>query len=58
MYLDNILIFLDTKKEHVRYVKKVLACLYKAKLYFNPAKYKFYMQKTKYLGFIILPKGV
>jgi hypothetical protein len=40
MYLDNILVFLDTKEEHKCYIKEVLKRLYKYKLYINLKKYK------------------
>ena len=33
VYLDNILIFLNTKEEHIRHVKEVLTRLCKAKLF-------------------------
>ncbi|KAF2448605.1 hypothetical protein P171DRAFT_353228, partial [Karstenula rhodostoma CBS 690.94] len=40
IYLDNILIFLDNKKDYKRYIKKVLKYLYKVKLFINLKKYK------------------
>jgi hypothetical protein len=38
IYLDNILIFSDTEKEHVVYVKEILQHLRKAKLYVKLSK--------------------
>jgi hypothetical protein len=40
IYLDDVLIFLDTKKEHVKHVKEVLKRLRKAKLYVKLLKCK------------------
>jgi hypothetical protein len=40
IYLDDILIFLDTKEEHKRHVKEVLYRLREAKLFMKLSKYK------------------
>jgi hypothetical protein len=40
IYLDNILIFLDTKEEYKRYIKEVLYRLREAKLFVKLLKYK------------------
>jgi hypothetical protein len=40
VYLDNILIFSNTEKEHVEHVKKVLRYLRDAKLYLKVLKCK------------------
>ena len=40
MYLDNILIFSNSREEYIKYVYKVLERLRKAKLYIKLLKYK------------------
>jgi hypothetical protein len=40
VYLDNVLIFLETKKEHVSYIREVLQQLRKAKLFIKLSKCK------------------
>jgi len=52
-YLNDILIFSETKKEYKIYVKRVLARLQKYKLQADIDKYEFHVTRTKYLGFII-----
>ena len=58
-YLDDVLVYTNsTLEEHVEHVKKVLWKLRKYKLYLQASKCEFYTKETKYLGFIILTKGV
>ena len=53
-YLDNILIFTNSsKKEYIEHIYIVLKALKKAGLNLDILKYKFSIQKIKYLGFII-----
>jgi hypothetical protein len=40
VYLDNVLIFLETKKEHISYVREVLQRLREAKLFVKLLKCK------------------
>ena len=59
VYLDNILIYTSsTKEEHAKKVKLVLDKLENYNLLFNLKKYKFYITKTKYLGYIISKNSV
>lgn len=58
VYLDDILIFSKTEEEHVEHVKEVLQRLREAKLYIKLSKCEQHTQSTKYLGYIISPKGV
>ena len=53
-YLDNILIFFKTKKEHEKHVKKVLKKFQEKNLYLKSEKCKFYKQQIKYLEHIII----
>jgi hypothetical protein len=54
-YLDDILIFSETLKDHKEHVRKVLGLLLEAKLYLHPRKCEFHVQKTMFLGFILEP---
>jgi hypothetical protein len=42
VYLDNILIYSQSKEEYVQHLKKVMEYLYQSKLYANPKKYSFF----------------
>jgi hypothetical protein len=57
-YLDNIIIYLNSKKEHKEYVKWVLRRLYKENMLIAFKKYKFYTKKTNFIGFIIKLKQI
>ena len=52
-YLDNIIIYSNSKKEHFQYVKQVLQRLTNKKILVVIKKYKFYITKTKFYKFII-----
>lgn len=58
VYLDDILIFSKTEKEHVEHVKEVLARLREAKLYVKLSKCEWHTQRTEYLGYIVTPEGI
>ena len=51
-YLDNIIIYLNSKKEHKKYIKWVLKRLYKENIPIAVKKCEFYT-KTNFVGFII-----
>jgi len=53
VYLDNILIFTKTKKEHEQAVQRVLQVLRENKLFLRPEKCEFCKQWIEYLGLII-----
>ena len=53
IYLDNILIFLDNKKEYKEHIITVLKMLEKTKLKIKSEKYTFHINEVEYLGFII-----
>ena len=53
VYLDNIIIYLNSKKEYEEYIKWVLSRLYKENILVVIEKYKFYTKKTDFIGFII-----
>ena len=53
VYLDDILIFMETIEEHQEVTHRVLELLKKHKLYLHPDKCKFEKTTIKYLGVII-----
>ena len=57
-YLDDVLIYSDTLKQHKTHVRKVIDALAKAGLYLKPEKCKFYKQQVEYLGFIVSDKSI
>ena len=52
-YLNDILIYFNTKKEHEQHVRKVLKKLKKAELKVKLKKSRFHVQEIKFLKFII-----
>jgi hypothetical protein len=57
-YLDNIFIYSNIEKEYKRYVRVVLESLRKAGLYLDIKKCEFGVKTVKYLGLIIIDKGI
>ena len=53
VYLDNIIIYLNSEKEYKEYIKWVLSRLYKKNILVVIKKYKFYTKKTNFIEFII-----
>ena len=58
VYLDDILIFSQTREEHLRHIREVLARLRRASLFVNPKKCCFFTTEVEFLGFIISTAGV
>ena len=58
VYLNNIIIYSNNKEEHKEYVKQVLGRLYKENILIIIEKYKFYIKKTDFIGFIIKLKQI
>ena len=52
-YLDNIIIYFNSKEEHFKYIKQVLQRLVDEKMLVAIKKYKFYIIKTEFYRFII-----
>ena len=52
-YLNNIIIYSNSKEEHFKYIKWVLQRLTDKKMLIAIKKYKFYIIKTKFCRFII-----
>jgi len=53
IYLDDILIFTKTEKEHTQVVQWVLQVLQENKLFLCLEKCKFYKEQIEYLGLVI-----
>ena len=58
VYIDDILIYSKTRKEHAKHIRLVLQKLQKAGLQLDIDKCEFYAQEVKYLGLIITPEGI
>ena len=53
VYLNNIIIYSNSKEEHFKYIKWVLQRLANKKMLVAIKNYKFYTTKTKFYKFII-----
>jgi len=58
VYLDDILIYSETREEHVRHLREVLARLRKFALYANRKKCDWFTDRVEFLGFIVSVAGV
>ena len=52
-YLDNIIIYSNSKEEYFQYIKQVLQRLINKKILVAIKKYEFHTTKTKFCKFII-----
>ena len=52
-YLNNIIIYSNSKEEHFKYIKQILQRLADQKILVAIKKYKFHIIKTEFCGFII-----
>jgi len=53
VYLDNIIIYLNSEKEYRKYIKWVLQRLYNKEILIVIKKCEFYIIKTDFIEFII-----
>ena len=53
IYLDDILVYLNTQQEHTKHVKDVLRCLQQAGLKLNLKKCEFNKLEVEFLGYIM-----
>ena len=58
IYLDDILVYSQDEKEHVKHVSEVLQQLQKNGLYANGKKCLFYSNSVDYLRHLISPDGL
>ena len=57
-YLDDILIFSKTKREHLKKIEQVLERLVEANIKLKLEKCKFFTQEEKFLGYIVSGEGM
>ena len=57
-YLDDILVYSKTLKNHHLHVRQVLECLREAGIQANVDKCEFHVQETKFLDLIISTKDI
>ena len=53
VYLDNIIIYLNSEKEYKEYIEWVLSRLYEENILVIIEKCEFHTKKTNFVGFII-----
>ena len=58
VYLDDVMIFLQTLEEHVDHVKQVLDALNEAGMIINLSKCKFFATDVRFLSHIVSADGV
>ena len=58
MYLDDIIIFSDTKEEHIKRLEAVFQKLMAAGLKLKPTKCFFFRDEIEYLGHVVSGKGI
>ena len=58
IYLDDIIIFSKTAKEHLSRLRKVFQKLDEAGLCLKPRKCKFFRDRLEYLGHVVSSKGI
>ena len=58
VYINDILVYLETFEEHVKYIGKVLRKLKQADLRLKLLKYDFHKKQVRFLGFIVSDKGL
>jgi len=58
VYLDNILIFMETLEEHRKVTRRVMELLHKNNLFLKPEKCEFEKTEVEYLGVIISQNSV
>ena len=58
IYLDDIIVFSKTPKEHIERLRRVFAKLVAAGLKLKPKKCEYFKSKIAYLGHIVSSKGI
>ena len=58
VFLDDILVYSKTKKEHEEHLRLVMKVFIENQLYAKLSKCSFYHNKIHYLGLIVLEEGI
>ena len=58
IYMDDILVYSNTKENHVKHVKMILSALKQKNFKIKTKKCKFHVQEIKFLGFVITPGNI
>ena len=58
VYLDNILVYLENKEEHIKHMKRILTLLKEANLLVKPKKCSFYIDKVDFFRYVITIEGI
>ena len=58
VYLDDILIFSKSLKDHIGHVRAVLKAFLRNNLYCKVEKCEFHFSSTTFLGFVVGPQGL
>ncbi|CCO30457.1 Retrotransposable element Tf2 155 kDa protein type 1 [Rhizoctonia solani AG-1 IB] len=58
VYLDDILIFSNSREEHVQHVTEVLSHFQKHNLFCNPSKCVFIVTEVTYIGLVVTHEGI
>jgi hypothetical protein len=58
MYLDDVLIYKTSVKEHIVYTRKIIKALVARGLYGSAAKCIFNVTSINFLGYVVSPEGV
>jgi hypothetical protein len=58
VYLDDILVYLESEEEHVKHMKRILTLLKEANLLVKPEKCSFHMDKVDFLRYVITTEGI
>ena len=58
MFIDDILVYSKTEKEHVEHLKTVLQVLREKKLYAKLSKCEFWLKEVSFLGHVISGDGI
>jgi RNase H-like domain found in reverse transcriptase/Reverse transcriptase (RNA-dependent DNA polymerase) len=58
VYLDDIIVFSQTLKEHIQHVRRILTRLREAGLYLKLSKCRFHAREINYLGYLVSSEGI
>ena len=58
VFIDDILVYSPTEKEHEEHLRIVLQVLRENKLYAKASKCEFWMKEVKFLGHVVSEKGI